>query len=102
MTERIVGGTQLTFWDPQNRRVPTSKRRLAVLRLLADGHWHTTAEISSAEVGGSEGTRRLRELRREGYEIQKRRHSDQYEYRLDNPPTIRHCGPYPTGPAGSS
>lgn len=65
------------------RKVALSERRAAVLRLLLDGHWHGTHEISSPDVGGTEGTRRLRELRADGHAIEKRKRegSDEYEYR---------------------
>lgn len=68
-------------------------RRLAVWSLLLDGRWHATMEVNAAAVGGSEGCRRLRELRREveagkreGYSTirsrKKKDDSTQYEYRL--------------------
>jgi hypothetical protein len=61
-------------------------RRAEVLRLLSDGRWHSTYAINA--VGGTEGTRRLRELREQGYEIEKRSmpESMQFEYRLVNSP----------------
>ena len=63
-------------------------RREAVLALLEDRGWHETAEIESADVGGSQGTRRLRELRSQGYVIEKRKKEDssQYEYQLVSHP----------------
>ena len=42
-----------------------------VLKLMLDGQWHTAAEIRGV-AGGSEGLRRLRELRKQ-YVIEKRR-----------------------------
>lgn len=73
--------------------------RLRVWQLLSDFHWHSTSEISAPLVGGSEGTRRLRELRqdvragrRAGYkdiEVRKRDSGTQYEYRLVLDPTPR-------------
>ena len=68
-------------------------RRQNVWVLLLDEQWHSTVEISSAVIGGSEGCRRLRELRdecqrgkRPGWiDIEGRRRSDdstQWEYRL--------------------
>lgn len=71
-------------------------RKQKVLDLLADGQWHKTAEICRWEVGGSEGTRRLRELRNDGVAIEKRKAkgSTQYEYRLS--------GEKPTGGATPS
>lgn len=61
-----------------------ASRRAKVLKLLLDGRWHTTSEIESAHVGGSQGTRRLRELRAAGYRIvkQKCEQGTQYEYSL--------------------
>lgn len=61
-----------------------------VRELLLDGRWHTTSEINNVLVGGSEGTRRLRELRAEGAVIHKRRicGSSQFEYRLVLTPVI--------------
>lgn len=38
-------------------------RRELVLWLLKDGKWHTTMEINAVDIGGSEGCRRVRELR---------------------------------------
>lgn len=66
------------------RIVSLETRRGAVLRILQDGRWHSTAELDHPAVGGSEGTRRLRELRKLGYTIEKRRHEghDDFEYRL--------------------
>jgi hypothetical protein len=72
-------------------RVPAhDARREQVWNLLLDEEWHTTAEISSAAVGGSEGTRRLRELRARCavhllpgcIEKRKALEGTQYEYRL--------------------
>jgi hypothetical protein len=67
-------------------------RRENVWRLLRDGQWHTTMEINDVTVGGSEGCRRLRELRRlvrnarlpPYCNIQKRKvpDSNQWEYLL--------------------
>ncbi len=55
--------------------------RQRVLELLLSGEWKTTIEVNS--VGGTEGTRRLRELRKQGYKIEKRPTAGrQYEYRL--------------------
>ena len=62
-----------------------SERQQNVLNLLRSQEWSSTVEISSVEVGGSEGMRRLRELRVDhGYNIIKRHKegSTQYEYKL--------------------
>ena len=73
-------------------KATNATRRNLVFRLMSDGKWHKTMDICGAVVGGSEGTRRLRELRKECEEglrsgwstIEKRRvsGSTQYEYRL--------------------
>lgn len=76
---------------------PTSNhRRLLVLKLLKTGGWHRTMDIEAVECGGSQGTRRLRELREEveagkhppWLTIRKRKvkGSTQYEYRLSKHP----------------
>jgi predicted DNA-binding ArsR family transcriptional regulator len=58
-----------------------ASRRMRVLELLETGGWFTTIEINA--VGGTEGTRRLRELRGMGYNIEKRRtEGRQFEYKL--------------------
>lgn len=65
-------------------RLELSAGRQRVLNLLKDGLWHTSAEVLRA-AQGSEGLRRLRELRACGYKIEKRRTCDDsrtWEYRL--------------------
>jgi hypothetical protein len=63
-------------------------RRELVLQLLRqhEGQWVDGTRIASAEVGGSEGLKRLRELRQEGLDIRMRKHPDPrrdiYQYRL--------------------
>lgn len=81
MSAELVG--QLDLLAP--RRVSVSVRKANVLALLHDGQWHATCEICAPHVGGSEGTRRLRELRAEGHRIVKRHKddSDQWDYRLE-------------------
>ena len=44
--------------------------------------WVDGSMISSENVGGKEGLRRLRELRAEGYQIQMRRNGRSAQYRL--------------------
>jgi len=46
-----------------------------VLGLMSDGRWHTTMEINAVTRGGSEGCRRLREMRADGHEVEKKRAS---------------------------
>jgi hypothetical protein len=63
-------------------------RAQQVLRRLreADGEWVDGSELATAEVGGSEGLKRLRELRAAGEPIEERRHPDPrravWQYRL--------------------
>ncbi len=59
-----------------------STAKASVLDLLKDNQWHTTMEILNA--GGCEGTRRLRELREDGYDIECEpiRGSNEWRYRL--------------------
>lgn len=67
----------------------TKTRKELVLERLraAKGDWVSTVELSSKEVGGSEGIRRLRELRAEGHNIERRPNPDktisQWQYRLE-------------------
>jgi len=55
--------------------------------------WVDGMELLRPDVGGSEGARRLRELRADGHNIQRRLHPDQshgmWQYRLilDEPPS---------------
>lgn len=50
------------------------------------GEWVNGSELATVEVGGSEGLKRLRELRAEGWPIEERRHPDPrravWQYRL--------------------
>lgn len=57
-------------------------RKELVLKLLQSREWTSTMEIN--EVGGSEGTKRVRELRAQGYPIltRPREKGSQWEYRL--------------------
>ena len=68
---------------PQNARKwhPTGKER--VLAVLLDRRWHFGHELCVPEVGGSEGLRRLRELRKDWIiEMRKRDGRASREYRL--------------------
>lgn len=75
--------------DDDDRRISKAQRRAQVLALLTAraGSWVPGPELATAEVGGSEGLRRvreLREIRHGGHKIEVRRMtgSDAYEYRL--------------------
>jgi len=74
-------------------RLDTARGR--VLHLLDDLQWHRSQAITDPAVGGSEGLRRVRELRAAGHVIEKRRVSaGVYEYQLARRCTCR-C---PDGP----
>tara|TARA_Y100001963_G_C6728722_1_gene422764 strand:- start:180 stop:452 length:273 start_codon:yes stop_codon:yes gene_type:complete len=70
--------------------LPDDKKRLKsnrerVMRLMLDLKWHSANEICQPEIGGREGLRRLRELRKQGYVVSKRRVKEAggaYEYRI--------------------
>jgi hypothetical protein len=51
--------------------LPDRQRR--VYDVLKDGQWHDGPELTHPAAGGSEGLRRLRELREKGYTIDMRR-----------------------------
>lgn len=59
-------------------------RRAEVLARLRRGGWVNGTELATEECGGSEGLRRLRELRKGGHVIVKRKvpGSNTWEYRL--------------------
>ena len=65
-----------------------STRKEQVLGVLKSraGQWIDGVDLANEEIGGSEGLKRLRELKAEGWLIQKRKSqtqgSDQYQYRL--------------------
>lgn len=54
-----------------------------ILQMLEEGNWVTTMDL--VQAGGTEGPRRLRELREFGYLIERRsiKDSNQWEYRLE-------------------
>lgn len=58
--DAMVGGGS---GNPTAPEPESTVRRARVWHLLADGQWHSTMEINDGGVGGSEGCRRLRELR---------------------------------------
>lgn len=68
------------------RKVSLSTRRERVLGVLSmkANHWVDGSDLTDPEVGGSEGLRRLRELRSEGHMIRKRRKpgGDGFQYRI--------------------
>ena len=73
-----LGGVGILTPDDLARLRAGVKR---VYLLMQDGAWHTGPEICAA-ARGSEGLRRLRELRVH-YEIEKRRQWNLWEYRIN-------------------
>ena len=64
----------IRFGDPPRMRdVRLGTRQRLVLQVLEDGEWHDGHELTHPAVGGSEGLRRLRELRAKGYVIEMRK-----------------------------
>ncbi len=74
---------------------------LATLQRADD--WVDGTVLATAEVGGSEGLKRLRELRADGYTIAKRKHPDPerniFQYRLVALPGWRQPAPDVAPPA---
>lgn len=66
-------------------------RKEQVLDRLSEhlGEWVNGSDLATAECGGSEGLKRLREARSEGWPIEDRRHPDGerdvWQYRLTGP-----------------
>lgn len=69
-------------------------RQHAILKVLWDLQWHDGHELTHPAVGGSEGLRRLREIRDMGAPIEKRRKpvrgSTTWQYRLTGGFAIKH------------
>ena len=61
------------------------------------GEWVNGPELANEEVGGSEGLKRLRELRADGHSILTRRHPDParavWQYQIIAPETIPFVSP---------
>lgn len=70
------------------KRQSRPNRKMQVLEYLRirEGLWVDGPELANVEVGGSEGLKRLRELRADGWQIEERRHPnpdrDSWQYRL--------------------
>jgi hypothetical protein len=64
----------------------TRKKQVLERLRQAAGDWVNGPELANETVGGSEGHRRLRELRAEGYAIEERKHPDPnrsiWQYRM--------------------
>lgn len=59
-----------------NRSALSRKEQVLERLRRAGGAWVDGSELATPEVGGSEGLRRLRELRAEGHAILDRQHPD--------------------------
>lgn len=80
--------------DPENSQIAAERitpevgtRKAQVLEALkrADGGWVDGVELETDEIGGAQGTRRLRELRQDGWDIEARPHPESrtaWQYRL--------------------
>lgn len=81
----LFGGAPATTMHDRDTDKENSARGrvLALLRANANA-WVRGSRIASPEVGGSEGLRRVRELRAKGWYIEQRRRGDstEREYRL--------------------
>lgn len=80
--------------DEVVRRKLTRKEKVLALLRASAGEWIPGTAICHPEVGGSEGLRRVRELRADGHIIEHRRRQgrDSFEYRL----LLGDPGPYGT------
>jgi biotin operon repressor len=72
---------------PRRLRMPSrnsAKIKVATYLVERVGRWVPGYKLASLEVGGSEGLKRLRELRDEGFKIEKRKMkgSSAYEYKV--------------------
>lgn len=67
-------------------------RKQLVLEYLKEHNWVRTAELENERVGGTQGTRRVRELRAEGWSIEREPdpNSAQWRYRLVHPIALDH------------
>lgn len=74
-----------------NRSEKTRKDQVLQRLQREQGAWVDGTDLASAEIGGSEGLKRLRELRLEGHSIEMRKHPDPeraiWQYRLAQPET---------------
>jgi biotin operon repressor len=80
----------MMYYEDESRKVSAQSRRAHVLEKLvrAEGAWVPGPDLAGPESGGSEGLRRVRELRTKGWKIETRRMKgrDAWEYRLIAPP----------------
>lgn len=99
-----------------NLSLLTRKEQVLERLQLAQGGWVDGPLLATEMVGGSEGLRRLRELKEDGYQIERRKHPDPtkaiFQYRLgtwmkkaaspsDEHGTPRHAALPPAGRRGA-
>lgn len=82
----------------------TTRREQVLNRLSeAGGGWVDGPDLANAQIGGSEGLKRVRELRMDGYDIEMRKHPDPgraiWQYRMASP---HRATPLPTVLPGRS
>jgi hypothetical protein len=86
-------------YEDDSRKVSAETRRAQVLGKLlrAEGAWVPGPELADSGTGGSEGLRRVRDLRAKGWKIEGRRIKgrDAWEYRLIGPPDAVPAPPPP-------
>ena len=72
------------YWMETINKVSGRKREVLARLMAADGKWVGGPELANRRCGGSEGLRRLRELRELGYTIEKKRLEghNYYSYRF--------------------
>lgn len=72
------------YWVEVIDKVSGRKREVLARLMAADGNWVGGPELANRRCGGSEGLRRLRELRQLGYAIEKKRLEghNYFSYRL--------------------
>ena len=61
------------YWVETINKVSGRKREVLARLMAADGKWVGGPELANRRCGGSEGLRRLRELRELGYVIEKKK-----------------------------
>jgi len=78
----------------------TRKEQVFARLEAANGDWVDGPDLANAEVGGSEGLKRLREIRLDGYPIEMRKHPnperDIWQYRLVREGVRRALEEFPT------
>lgn len=79
------GAKRTTKHEREPEKEDSARGRVATLLKTNEGAWVRASEITHPAVGGSEGLRRVRELRAKGWNITQRKREDstEREYRLE-------------------